>query len=303
MNQVEKILQSKANLAVVGLNEESFQLAAAWSQKVSVKLYDNRWGSQSNAQLVVNEIYAPVSASVSQAKILKSPEEWQDCGLFYFSGLSSFSSDWEDLKLSVITVAQHMPEHSWIVFGPDIDADLVEVVLVELIERHSSYRLSEGFHVAFSPHAIQKRNLENLGNEIKMSHNLIINALDPLFSNYTKGQSESNQISYQREDRELRMLEEQVKKVWVPALNQMNSETFSELVRASYQSDFLEPYKYLRLSTEWRVNVDRFFNFALRNGLKSYFQAIIEAKGLKASFQAPRFMTQQAQKRSTYSLF
>jgi hypothetical protein len=156
---------------------------------------------------------------------------------------------------------------------------VVEVLAVNILEKYSGFRLSESFHIAFAPPFVDDHPWDKLSNELKMSHNLIINALEPLFKD--RGKAKDFRLSYRSESMELQNIEEQVKKTWVPALNQMTSETFSEFVRAAYYEEFLEPYNNLRLASEWQVDINRFFNFALRNGLNTSAIEILESTALR----------------------
>jgi len=106
-----------------------------------------------------------------------------------------------------------------------------------------------------------------LGNEMKMSHNLIINQVEEILDQKHKDKFTSNQINYLDEEKELSRIHSKIKELWVPMLNEMDSTTFNDFVEQTNKG-FLNVYSHLRFSNEIKVNYYRFFKIAKKYGLK-----------------------------------
>lgn len=262
MNQLEKLRSKTAKVAVLGLNSEGLKYINLGCNKFDTLAFDH------NATLSTSVVamLAKMVAKRDNLHITTDSAELRACGVFILNGVSGPNIDWNEVKTYARVLASNMPVGSWIVFGAHIEPDLAEVVLIPLIEQISGLKLGSGFEVSFMPDKVKDYNLSNLGNQIKMSHNLIVDSVNKVLCG-TKS-SLAHRISYQSYAQELRWLEDRIKNSWVPMLNRMSAETFSEFLDQTVNDSFLDIYEHLKLSNERTVDYVRFLELALKNGLK-----------------------------------
>lgn len=263
MNQLERLQAKTAKVAVLGLNSEGLKYINLGCNKFDTVAYDH------NSALISTSVVSILDRMVAQRENLHITSDSSDlraCGVFILNGLSGANIDWNEVKTYARVLASNMPVGSWIVFGAHIEPDLAEVVLIPLIEQISGLKLGSGFEVSFMPDKVKDYNLSNLGNQIKMSHNLIVDSVNKVLCGAKS--SLAHRISYQSYTQELRWLEDRIKSSWVPMLNRMSSETFSEFLDQTVNDNFLDIYEHLKLSNERTVDYVRFLELALKNGLK-----------------------------------
>lgn len=254
-NRLKQLKEKQAIAIVIGLCAKSYQLAQRLSQDFETYAADP----------LVDESYGIKIGGHKNQDInnLTRP----DATVFYLSGRSEFISNWEDLKAYAQMVGKNLNRGDWVIFGEQIDPDVVEVVLLPIIESFSGLRLGLNFEIAFDPQIQNAGTLKNLGFELRVSHNLIVDPVAEILS-CSRENFKSFQINFLDEPRQLSIIRHIVAEDWVPVLNQMDAETFGELYQACIHDQFLAPYKNLKLKNELRPNPQRFFQFAWECGLK-----------------------------------
>lgn len=258
-------------MAVLGLNQKGVKAALLISENFPVQLVDKKINPKALvADFIESRGFTQDSnaAAISNMKIARTSQDLRSAGVFYLNGLSTSRVDWSEIKALTAHVGSAIKPGDWVVFGEDIDPDLAEVDLLDILENKSGLKIGEGFEIAFSPKLLSHRNFDNLGNGMKMSHNLIINQVEEILGDKYQDEFKSNQINYLDEEKELNRIHSKIKKLWVPMLNEMDSTTFKDFVEHTVYKSFLDVYSHLRLSNETKVDYFRFFKIANSLGLK-----------------------------------
>lgn len=271
MNRLEDLKNNRSSVAVVGINQNGLRVALSIAKKYPVQLADQHINHKLTVEDFLLSRGVASNSRVNENKnisLAKDTSDLRSNGIFYLNGLSTSLVDWTEIKSSAAKIGSAIKPGDWIIFGEDIDPDLAEVVLLDIIEAKSGLSLGQGFELAFSPKLLKHRNFANLGNEMKMSHNLIINMVEEILGQKHKDEFSSNQINYLDEEKELNRIHSKIEELWVPMLNEMDSTTFNDFVEHTVDKGFLDIYSHLRFSNEIKVNYYRFFKIAQKLGLK-----------------------------------
>ena len=271
MNRLDDLKKNRTSVAVLGMNQNGLSIALSIAKKFPVIIFD----SNINPKIKVQDFLLSRGLSVDSkatekgsVSLSESKTDLNSAGVYYLNGLSTSLVDWTEIKATTVRVAASLSPGDWVIFGEDIDPDLAEVILVDILESKSGLILGEGFEVSFSPKILTHRNLTNLGNDMKMSHNLIISHVETILGYKNQDKFKSNQINYLDEVKETSRIQLKIKELWVPMLNEMDSTTFNDFVENTVTKNFLDNYSHLRFSNEIKVNYYRFFKIAKRIGLK-----------------------------------
>ncbi len=277
MNRLEDLKNKRCAFAVVGLNQNGMRIALSVAKNFSVKLMDKNINPNILAEEFLESRGLAMNSNQSIAanlKIAKTLTDLRSAGVYYLNALSTSLVDWAEIKAAAAQVGSVLKPGDWVIFGEDIDPDLAEVVLLGILETKSGIKVGQGFEIAFSPKLLSHRNFANLGNEMKMSHNLIINQVEEILGHKHQDEFKSNQINYLDEEKELNRIHSKIKELWVPMLNEMDSNTFKDFVEHTVNKSFLDVYSHLRFSNEIKVNYYRFFKIAKSLGLKHSIQTV-----------------------------
>jgi len=277
MNRYEQLKRGESKIAVLGLNTEGLRYSLEFAKRFPTYIFDRSLPANLSLDQFLSLRGIELKTDYKSFQLAPSGGELRAAGVFYLNGLSYSKMDWESIKDTARIIGQNLSVGDWVILGPHIDPDLAEVVLLELFEKNSGLRIGNGFEVAFHPAVVGSLNFENLGNEMKLSHNLIISQVEKILNFRKKNDYDTNQINYQHLDQELLRIKSKVQSLWIPMLNGMTKETFKEFVDLSIHKGFLDAYSHLRLSTESKVNWKRFFEMVLRAGIKSEFAKIIKS--------------------------
>ncbi|PTM03310.1 MAG: hypothetical protein DA405_10775 [Bacteroidetes bacterium] len=270
MNRLEDLKGKRCKVAVLGVNQHGLDAALSISKRYLVQITDKNIKPDALVEEFLMSRGIPqdsVRNKYSNISIVKSTADLRSAGVYYLNGLSTSLVDWTEIKTMAAQVGSALKPGDWVIFGEDIEPDLAEVVLLDILEIKSGLSLGQGFELAFSPKSLRYRNFANLGNEMKMSHNLIINQVEEILDQKHKDKFTSNQINYLDEEKELSRIHSKIKELWVPMLNEMDSTTFNDFVEQTNKG-FLNVYSHLRFSNEIKVNYYRFFKIAKKYGLK-----------------------------------
>lgn len=281
MNRYKELKCKETQIAVLGLNTEGLSYALDLSSRFSTMIHDQSISYNLDLNTFLSSKDLSVDLDKHKLILANQNGDLRAAGVYYLNGLSSSVMDWASIKASASLIGKSLNNGDWVIFGPHIDPDLAEVVLLECFQKNSGLRLGKGFEIAFHPAAVSQHNFENIGNEMKMSHNLIVNQVEGILNIKKNQEFGSNQINYQNLDNELNRIKGKVNELWIPMLNDMTSETFSEFVELSINKKFLDAYSHLRLSTETHVNWKRFFDFVLHFGIKQDLEDILNQSLLR----------------------
>lgn len=276
MNRYEELKRKETHIAVLGLNTEGLRYAVEFSSRFSTMIQDEVISSNISLDQFLSSRNLNISQDKHKLVLANHPGDLRAAGVFYLNGLSSSIMDWGSVKNAAKLIGQSLNVGDWVIFGPHIDPDLAEVVLLEILQKNSGLRLGNGFEIAFHPAIVGKHNFENMGNEMKMSHNLIVSQVEQILNLKKKEEFDTNQITYQNHDNEVKRIKGKIKELWIPMLNDMTRETFMEFVELSINQRFLDAYSHLRLSTETHVNWRRFFDLVLQFGIKSELEGVLK---------------------------
>lgn len=271
MNRLEDLKNRRCKVAVLGMNQNGLKVALSISKRFPVQISDKNINPSSSVEgflMSRGMSQDSISHKYSNISFVKSPADLRSAGVYYLNGLSTSLVDWTEIKAITAQVGSALKPGDWVIFGEDIDPDLAEVILLDILESKSGLSLGQGFELAFSPNLLSHRNFANLGNEMKMSHNLIINQVEEILDQKHKDEFTSNQINYLDEEKELNRIHSKIKELWVPMLNEMDSTTYDDFVEHTVNKGFLDVYSHLRFSNEIKVNYYRFFKIAKNFGLK-----------------------------------
>lgn len=277
MNRYEQLKRGESKIAVLGLNTEGLRYSLELAKRFPTYIFDRSLPANLSLDQFLSLRGIELNTDYKSFQLAPSGGELRAAGVFYLNGLSYSKMDWESIRDTARIIGQNLSVGDWVILGPHIDPDLAEVLLLELFEKNSGLRIGNGFEVAFHPAVVGSLNFENLGNEMKLSHNLIISQVEKILNFRKKNDYDTNQINYQHLDQELLRIKSKVQSLWIPMLNGMTKETFTEFVDLSIHKGFLDAYSHLRLSTESKVNWKRFFEMVLRAGIKSEFAKIIKS--------------------------
>jgi len=276
MNRYQELSKKQTKIAVLGLNSEGLRYALDFAKRFETILYDTVVPENTSIDdFLISRNLDGHGHKVSNLEMAQNASDLRAAGVYYLNGLSGSIMDWDSIKASASLIGKSLNVGDWVVFGPHIDADLAEVVLLELLEKNSGLKMGQGFEIAFHPSVINTHNFDNMGNEMKMSHNLIVNEVERILNLKPKDQFGTNLINYQNMDSEMNRIKNKVRELWIPMLNDMTRETFCEFMELSINKGFLDAYSHLRLSTETHVNWRRFFNMVLRFGVKKELEEVI----------------------------
>jgi hypothetical protein len=282
MNRLDDLKKSQTSVAVLGMNRNGLHVALSIAKNFPTLISDSTINPQSKVEdFLMSRGLSLDSKVIESANIglSKSNSDLRSAGVYYLNGLSTSLVDWAEIKATTARVAESLSPGDWVIFGEDIDPDLAEVILVDILESKSGLTLGEGFEVSFSPKLLAHRNFANLGNDMKMSHNLIISQVESILGHQNKDEFESNQINYLDEEKEMSRIQSKIKELWVPMLNEMDSTTFIDFVEHTVHKNFLDVYSHLRFSNEIKVNYYRFFKIAKDLGLKHSLGQLSQNKG------------------------
>lgn len=276
MNRYQELSKKQTKIAVLGLNSEGLRYAFDFAKRFDTILHDTVVAENTSiTDFLISRNLESKKDNFPNLAMAQNASDLRAAGVYYLNGLSGSIMDWDSIKASAALIGKSLNVGDWVIFGPHIDADLAEVVLLELLEKNSGLRLGQGFEIAFHPSVIESHNFDNMGNEMKMSHNLIVNEVERILNLKRKDEFGTNLINYQNMDSELNRIKNKVRELWIPMLNDMSRETFGEFVELSMHKGFLDAYSHLRLSTETHVNWRRFFNLVLRFGVKKELEEVI----------------------------
>tara|TARA_Y100000588_G_C14140828_1_gene875989 strand:+ start:337 stop:1191 length:855 start_codon:yes stop_codon:yes gene_type:complete len=275
MNRYEQLKRQETHIAVLGLNVEGIRYALSFSKRFKTLIYDQVIPEGVRLQDFLIARSLDINPEEHKIELANHSGDLRAAGVFYLNGLSTSIMDWASIKDSATEIARSLNVGDWVVFGPHIDPDLAEVVLVEILERNSGLKLGSGFEIAFHPLVLDQHNFSNMSNEMKMSHNLIVDEVERILDLKKKNEFGSNQINYQNQESELKRIQDKIKELWIPMLNDMTRETFMEFMQLSMHNGFLDAYGHLRLSTETRVNWRRFFKLVLQFGIKAELRGLL----------------------------
>jgi hypothetical protein len=281
MNRYAELKRKETHIAVLGLNTEGIRYALDFSSRFSTMIHDKVVPSTINLNEFLESRGLEVNLDKHKLILANQAGDLRAAGIFYLNGLSNSMLDWGSVKDAASLIGKSLNAGDWVIFGPHIDPDLAEVVLLEVIQKNSGLRLGNGFEIAFHPAVIGQHNFDRMGNEMKMSHNLIVNQVEEILNIKKVNEFDSNQINYQNLDNELKRIKGKIQELWIPMLNDMTRETFQEFVELSINKKFLDAYTHLRLSTETHVNWKRFFDLVLQFGIKSELEGVLEQRLLK----------------------
>lgn len=267
MNRQVELHNKKTVVAFLGLNEHSYNLANTIAEGVQVMI--GNLTSERGANYS-----AEISGDKENLKWISNNAQLRGAGIYYIDSVSDSINDWGAIKETAVTVGKSLNPGDWIVFGANIDPDLAEVVLLELIQNTSGLKLGLGFEVAFCPGVVNSMKFENLTNEVKLSHNLIIDSVEKVLNTQIGGEFGSNQINFRDPKQELNSIKVKINELWVPMLNEMTPGTFKEFMEMTIHHNFLNAYAHLRMSNELRVDWKRFFRMAYKCGLKHDISAL-----------------------------
>ncbi len=276
MNRYNELELKETRIAVLGLNTEGLRYGLDFAGRFHTVLYDEVLPQDLRLEdfLLGRGIESGIDQNLVQ--LGHSESDLRSAGVFYLNGLSSSVMDWESIKRTATIIGKSISVGDWIILGPHIDPDLAEVVLLDIIERRSGLKLGVGFEMAFHPNAVGSHNFANMGNEMKMSHNLIIDHVERILSIRRGGRDfGSSQLNYKNLEAELLGIRDKVRELWIPMLNGMTRETFQEFFDLSVNNGFLDVYSHLRLSTESKVNWRRFFGLVLQFGVRKELEDLI----------------------------
>ncbi|MCR9153858.1 MAG: hypothetical protein NXI09_07095 [Bacteroidetes bacterium] len=275
MNRYQELNRKETKIAVLGLNTEGIRYALDFAQRFKTTVYDETTSTASNIQDLLLSKDLDLDLSNFEIDLAHNESDLRAAGVFYLNGLSTSVMDWESIKRSASKIGKSLSVGDWVILGPHIDADLAEVVLLEIIQKSSGLKLGSGFEMCFHPSAVDMNNFNNMGNDLKMSHNLIVSEVEKILSRKRKNEGGASYISYQNLDAELTEIKNKIRQLWIPMLNNMTRETFGEFVNLSMNSGFLDAYSHLRLSNESKVNWRRFFKLVLRFGIKEELEEVL----------------------------
>lgn len=270
MNRYQELKENQTALAVLGLNHHSLDIAKNTSEYGKVMI--------GNLSSCTGAPYQADDKLFDSNKIqwVNGQADLRGAGIYYVDSVSNSINDWSCIKETMKQIGASLNYGDWVVFGQGIDADLAEVVLVENLERTSGLRLGMGFEIAFCPALVQTTKFDNLSNEMKLSHNLIIGEVEQILNFKSGGEFGSNQLNFRDPKKELEEIKSKVLELWVPMLNQMTEGTFREFFRMTINNNFLDAYTHLKMSNEHRVDWKRFFSLAVKGGLKHQLASLIK---------------------------
>ena len=282
MNRLEDLRKNRTAVAVLGMNQNGLGIALSIAKKFPVIISDTNINPEVKVQdFLLSRGHGVESNTTENGNISlsESKTDLSSAGVFYLNGLSTSLVDWTEIKATTGRAAASLSIGDWVIFGEDIDPDLAEVILVDILESKSGLTLGEDFEVSFSPKILAHRNFANLGNDMKMSHNLIISHVEAILGHENQDEFKSNQINYLDEVKEMSRIHSKIRELWVPMLNEMDSTTFNDFVEHTVHKSFLDVYSHLRFSNEIKVNYYRFFKIAKIMGLNHSLSQFGKDKG------------------------
>lgn len=269
MNRYQELLQFDTKLAVLGINENSLKLALQTAEHFPVMVMDSiSLNPQTLDTFLSRKGLYLTDLKDKSLELGQSSADLRSAGIYYLNGITSKVMDWASIKTTAALIGKSLNVGDWVVFGAHIDPDMAEVVLVDILESTSGLQLGAGLEIAFDPNCLAQVNFDNMSNEMKLSHNLIISEVEKIFNTKVGGEFGSNQIQYRDSKIEINQIKAKIVELWVPMLNEMTPGTFREFVELSIKKSFLDAYSHLKLSTESKVNWRRFFEIATGSGLE-----------------------------------
>ncbi len=282
MNRCQELKEGKTKMAILGLDQDAFDIALDFAQYYTILIGDNtRTNNVDLDTFISRKGFYELELESRKLEFAASEAELRSAGIYYLNGITSSVMDWGCIKETTALIGRTLSAGDWVIFGSHIDPDIAEVVLIDILESRSGLSLGEGFEIAFSPSIIGKVNFDNMSNEMKLSHNLIITEVEKIFNTKAGGEFGSNQITYRDPKQELNAIKAKIVELWVPMLNEMTPGTFKEFVKLTMNKGFLDAYNHLKLSNETKVDWRRFFRLALRNGLNQDLTEIQNGEVLK----------------------
>jgi len=201
--------------------------------------------------------------------LCQNPGSYRECdlesGVYYLSGQSEYTREWSEIKAHTAWIGRRLQAGDWVIFGQEIDPDMAEVVLLPILESESKMNLGEGFECAFDPRRLKKSAIQYLSQDLKLSHNILIDAVKQILQLELKYPIEKEPTPAKQSS----ALEDHIAEEWVPVLNAMNQALFQDFVKACRENNFLDDYPRLKKSGERQVDVEHFFQLARKNGLSS----------------------------------
>lgn len=268
MNRYQELTDRKTKLAVLGVNATSLELALDLGSQYNVLIGDADQKDQMDLERFLSRKgFQNVGLNGKSLELMLSYDDLRFAGVYYLNGISSSIMDWGSIKDTAALIGKTLSPGDWVVFGPHIDPDMAEVVLLDIIKTKSGLDLCGGFEVSFCPAHFSTSNFDNMSNEMKLSHNLIVSQVEKIFNTPTGGEFGSNQITYRDPKHELNEIKAKIAELWVPTLNEMTPDTFREFVTLAANNSFLDAYSHLKMSNELRVDWKRFFQLAIKAGL------------------------------------
>jgi hypothetical protein len=286
MNRLDDLRKNRTSVAVLGINQNGLEIALSIAKNFPVIISDTNINPEVKVQDFLLSRGLSVDSKITEKgniSLSESKTDLSSAGVFYLNGLSTSLVDWTEIKATTGRAAASLSAGDWVIFGEDIDPDLAEVILVDILESKSGLTLGAGFEVSFSPKILAHRNFANLGNDMKMSHNLIISHVETILGHENQDEFKSNQINYLNEIKEVSRIHSRIKDQWVPMLKEMDSNTFSDFVEQTVHKSFRDVYSHFRFSNEIKVNYYRFFKIAKRKGLKHSLSQFSKDKGWSAA--------------------
>ncbi len=282
MNRYKELLEGRTKIAVLGLNEESMDLALNLGENYSVLIGDLAKEGQMELDVFLSRKgFHHINTSGKSIELVSNASELRAAGVYYLNGITSSIMDWDSVKETANLIGRTLNAGDWVVFGAHIDPDMAEVVLIDILQSKSGLELGNGFEISFCPALIKTANFDNMSNEMKLSHNLIISEVEKIFKVKSGGEFGSNQINFRDPKQELNTIKAKVAQLWVPMLNDMTPGTFREFVDLAVNNSFLDAYNHLKMSNEIKVDWKRFFRLATRAGLNHRIEDIAVLSGLR----------------------
>lgn len=226
-----------------------------------------------------------IGMQVGQEYIIVQGEEalaiLKETDIYYINGSSETSEDWNHLKSSLTALFKTITYNNKLVFGPAIQPELVEVILLDLISEHSGLKLGMGFDIAFANFTAGQAEFKSIKQELKLSHNQIIDEVQAVLNGQGSGVFEAQQLVYGSLESEFKFMQSKINDLWVPMLNQMTVDTFEGFLNQVVNNNYLDEYQHLKVSNEKFVDWHRFFKLAVRGGLLHSLESLTRFSALR----------------------
>jgi hydrogenase maturation factor len=282
VNQLEALKQDKTKIAFVGVCSSCDSQLVKSAKKYSTLVYDEDLGDHQQHQFLIELIKKSKGFAPNfRLEAVNETAQLSGTGVFVISNSGAASVDWMALKRSAKLIGQNLSKGDWVIFNQGVEPDMAEIVLLSIIEKESGLSLAKDFEAAFHPSTVKKDSMVDASNLLKISHNLIIEAVCEIFDLKSYLNEKAPRIDYVNESFQAERIKERIKQKWVPTMNKMDEDQFAKFTRLSAFHGFLDSFEDLRFISEWRTDFRRFFRYASQLGLRHDPWQHLDAEALK----------------------